>query len=100
MPELNSGKFQRPKQLPQGALLTFETDGRIRPGGELTWPPSDTQFLLQQRNRRRRDEGSCVPLRLVFEVNIGKFQRPQQHRQGMPLTFDMGVKGRARVYPT
>ena len=32
MPELNSGNFQRLKRLPQGALLTFETDGRIRPG--------------------------------------------------------------------
>ena len=73
MPELNSGNFQRPKQLPQGALLTFETDGRIRPGGEL---PIGHAIPVTTKKPKEAGRGVGVPLRLLFEVNIGIFQRP------------------------
>jgi hypothetical protein len=73
VPELNSGNFQRPKQLPQGALLTFETDGRIRPGGELAWPPSDTQFRYNKETEGSGTRGRVCPCGCCLKSTLEYF---------------------------
>ena len=53
---------------------------------------TDPRFLSERGNLRGRAEGSCVPLRLVLEVNIGIFQRPLRPPQEVLNTFEMGVR--------